>query len=584
MIKKISISSFILIFSTLSIFSQESISKDVKVVSNYAPVVSEATKISLLPQLDDTISTKPTFEYKIASKRMDAEFVTQPISPASMTKEKTYYAPKSLAKVGIGNYTLGFGEIYYNILQSDKYAAAISFDHLSSAGHLKLSNDSLVSAPLNLTNGAINARRFYKGKTLGFDLNFNRIGTTYYGLQTLRADKLYYLDSKNSTTTSGSELQDITSQRHSTVDATISLVKSEDEEKNDSYSSLFRFSNYSNKSGVSENTLHLEGDYKHFVENFYIAATGSLEYNGLTSPATTSTLYNYTSSDRTTFTLQPVLGFRFSRTEVELGLRLTTISGDSIDKNTYIGPHLIGSINLAEGIITTYGGVKTRVNTNNYREIANENNFIAPDLYIQPSSYGITLLGGVKGNFSSKTSFLAQVDYSSFTNEHFYVNKFYRTTDPTNTTITQEYDYSNRFGTVYDDGTLLSVYGEFIVKPNELLYFMINGRYNSWKLDSQLKAWHKPETELGFKTIVKPWEGWKISADVTAIGKRYAYDPKEIKELKSIVDLSLAAEYQYNQRWMFFGGAYNLLGNKYYKWNEYPTHSVNVRLGVGLTF
>ncbi len=577
----------IIVFSTyLTLFSQEAINKDVKVVSNYAPVVSEATKISILPQIDDTTSQKPTFEYKITSKKLDSEFVTQPISPATLSKEKVFYAPTSFAKLGIGTYSTAFAELYYNILKSEKYAVGLSFDHLSSIGHVSLSNDSLVSAPLHLTNGALNVRRFYKGKTISFDLNFNRTGMDFYGLQTLSSTKNYYLNSKSNITTPGSQLVDNDTQRHSVIDATLGFSKPGGDEKDDSYNGNFRFAGYSNKTGVSEKTFFLNGGLKHFVENFYLEGLASLESNNVSMPTTTSSLYSYKSTSKTTIIMAPRIGFIFSHADIQVGLNLFSQFGDSVSQGFYVGPHLLGKVNLAEGIITAYGGASSKLSTNNYRAVAYENNFIAPDLNVKSCFNGITLFGGVKGNFSSKTSFLAQVDYSSFTDEHFFVNQMYRTTDPTNKLITQAFDYSNRFNVVYDDGKLLSVYGELLVKPSETLDFILSGRYNSWSLSTQAKAWNKPETEIMFKSIFKPWEGWKIQADIASIGERYVYDPtlQLEKSLSSIIDLNLSGEYQYNQRWLIFGGVYNILASKYYKWNEYPVHGFNVRAGVGFTF
>lgn len=570
----------------IATYGQESINKDVKVVSEYTPVVSEASKISLSPQIDDTTSQKPVFEYKVSSKKLEAEFVTQPISPASISKEKTFYAPTSLAKIGVGTYSTAFGELYYNILKSDKYAVALSFDHLSSIGNLQLSNDSLVKAPLHITNGALNVRRFFKRNTLSFDLNFNRTGIEYYGLQNLNSSTDYYLNHTSNLTTSGVLLEGDKIQRHSVVDATIGYAKTGGDEKDDSYNGSFRFSNYGNKIGVTENTILLDAKYKHFVESFYIEGLGNIESNVVSTPSNNNTLYYFLPANRTTVAIMPRIGFIFSHADIQVGLNIISQVGDNLDKGAYIGPHLLAKANLAEGIISVFGGISSKLNTNSYRSIAYENKYIAPDLNVKSSFTGINLFGGVKGNFSSKTSFLAQVDYSSFTNEHFFVNKMYRTTDPTNTALVQKYDYSNKFDVVYDDGKLLTVSGEFIVKPNELFDIVLSGKYYSWDLSTQLKAWHKPEMELGIKSVLKPAEGWKIQAQLLSIGKRYAYDATTLgpKELKSIWDLSINAEYNYNQQWMFFGGVYNLLANKYYQWNEYPTHGVNIRVGIGYTF
>ncbi len=567
-------------------YAQESINKDVKVVSQYTPAVAEATKISVSPQIDDTTSAKPTFEYKINAKRYESEFVTQPISAATMAKERIFYPEKTLIKFGAGTYSTIFGELYYNIYQSDKYAVGLNFDHLSSFGTLKLSNDTLVDAPHSNTNLGFSARRFIKNKTIGFDIKYNRTGVEYYGLENINPASYYYLNSGSSDSTSGASLAEGSSQYHSNFEAAINLQSFAGQEKDDSYTGGFTFSNYGNKYSVGETSIFLDGSYRHNQESMYLLGLATIDVNMLNTSTSTYPQYNYVSGNRATVTLMPRVGFIFSHMDIQVGLNIYNQTGDLDEKGFKIGPHLLANLNLAEDIITAYGGLSSKLNVNKYKDVAYENYYVAPDLSVKSSFYGLRMFGGLKGNFSSKTSFLVEASYSSFTDEHFFVNKLYRTTDPTNTTMTQLFDYSNRFDVVYDDGKLLNLIGEFVVKPTDNLDFILFGSYNQYNLSYQPQAWHKPQLEFGLKSTIRPLEGLIINANVTSIGKRYAFDPTTLDEktLKQALDISINGEYHYNQRWMFFGGIYNLIASDYYKWNEYPTHGINVRAGLGIKF
>ncbi|MEA1897098.1 MAG: hypothetical protein U9N53_05480, partial [Bacteroidota bacterium] len=48
--------------------AQETIKKEVRVIKPYEPILSEASKINLLPELNDTVKLSPEYQYSISPK------------------------------------------------------------------------------------------------------------------------------------------------------------------------------------------------------------------------------------------------------------------------------------------------------------------------------------------------------------------------------------------------------------------------------------------------------------------------------------------------------------------------------------
>lgn len=73
--------------STAITFAQKqdtTINKQVEVVKAYRPSVSDAYKISPMPEIDDTTHFRPQFDYHIDSEPVTTGFKTVPVSAATI--------------------------------------------------------------------------------------------------------------------------------------------------------------------------------------------------------------------------------------------------------------------------------------------------------------------------------------------------------------------------------------------------------------------------------------------------------------------------------------------------------------------
>jgi len=65
-------------------FSQTPIKKEVEVVKPYEPTVSDANKINVLPQIKDSVTIRPAFNYSIVPMMVNTEYNVPAINAARM--------------------------------------------------------------------------------------------------------------------------------------------------------------------------------------------------------------------------------------------------------------------------------------------------------------------------------------------------------------------------------------------------------------------------------------------------------------------------------------------------------------------
>ncbi len=570
---------FFMVFS-VSLLAQERdpINKDVKVVKAYSPSLSDAFKVNRMPVLNDSISLRPNFKYGILSKAMITGYDLEPITPAKLAKEREKNLKTSYLKAGIGNYNSLFADLNYNILRSESFVLGLNIGHWTSLGKLTLENDEKADAPFHDTWGDIAFNYLFDDKTLYTAINFRHNIYHYYGYNNMDPDADYTVPGYATPIPQNLLLAD-EKQRLAGVDFRLGFKNNEVREDMIIYDVSLGYESFGNLTGVSQNGFDIGGSAYFPNGTVSFAVDMDIRYNNTSVPDTIGPLYYFQERKNTLIGFSPKIVFNFDRAKINVGLLLYG-EIDSFDDQFQIAPVLTGELTIAEGVVSIEGGLKGNYNQNDYRTVQYENAFVSPDQNIKTSFYGLDLFANIKGNFSKSTSFSADVSYSMFMNEHFYVNKFYL--QDGNTTL----NYTNLFVPVYDDGTLLTVSGEFLFHPGEKFKLLAKGTYYGWNTDSLARAWHKPEMELILNSSFSPVKDLWVDAGINVLGKRYAFDPTawEEKKLDAVFDLNIGAEYLYNSTWSFFARVNNLAASKYYKWNGYPMQGVNIYVGIGISF
>ncbi len=574
---------FILITWSFNSVKAQELNKDVKVVREYNPIISDAFKINKLP-VDEVDSTtfNPSFSYDILSKAMASGLAIEPITAARLKPERKTVLDKSYIKGGLGNYATLFGDLNYNVLRSEEYALGLNVGHLTSSGEIELEDETKSEAPIHDTWASVYFRRFWDDYTLSLDAEFDHNIYNYYGFQSIDETASYsYYDLYNdiTSTTLGSNLMADRKQRLSSFGLNVGFGNKVVDQDDVSFKANLKWNTFSNITGVGENGIGLKGKARVYFNDMFLDIAGGFDYYGTTVPDSDSPLYNFLDRNMTVLNISPALGFVFEGIDFKVGLDTYSLLGGE-DDGFNIAPHVDANLVIADGIVSAFAGVQGDYDINNYQKIQKENRFIAPDVNVSNSFNGLHFFGGLKGNFSSQTSFVARVDYSIFENEHFYINRSY------NAVASSMENQTNLFDVVFDDGSLLTLSGELKYEPSQHMNILLKGKYNGYNLDNLKEAWHKPEVEIGLTANYEPIEDLWVNLGVYSLGKRFALDVEsgEAKQLKSVIDINLGAEYLISSKWTAFAQLNNAIVSKYYQWNGYPMQGLNLMVGVGYSF
>ncbi|WP_430809991.1 MULTISPECIES: hypothetical protein [unclassified Carboxylicivirga] len=576
---------FVLLFlgNCLVTMAQEEISQDVKVVKEYTPTVSDAYKISYMPQLGDSGTVKPRFNYHILSTSVATDYQPSPIEAAKIKTARKEYLHKTYLKGGVGNYSTLEAELGYNILANEEYVLGLQVGHISSLGNITLEDDNTVDAPYHNTSAGLDFKHFFDDKTLLVNMDFDRRAYQYYGYQTLSPEGAYVLP--NGELVGGMHYMPEEDQRLSLFKATVGLYNNEADVRKTRYNANAGIESFGTLTGVNQFGVLLNGQVHKPIDNIGLRLDAGIEAYKTNVPDSLGPRYTFDDRSQLLVRVQPSLTFNFDRAKLRVGMLLAGVI-DTQDDKFYVTPDVLGELTVVEGIATVYAGMNGRVSINDYASMMYENNFAAADVNVKSSVYGLNFVGGVKGNFSAATSFSAGLEYGLFNDEHFWVNRSFSTREEA-PGLNAAQDYGNIFDVVYDDGSLLKVHGELLYRPKESMNFALSGAYYGWHLDEQLEAWHKPEVELALEGNFKVMENLHALAGIHYMGERWAYDVTRddlSKKLKGVVDVNVEAEYFFSKQWSFWVAVNNLMAAKYYQWNGYPMQGFNARAGIIFSF
>ncbi|MBI9062513.1 MAG: TonB-dependent receptor [Marinilabiliaceae bacterium] len=562
--------------------AQEKISQDVKVVRAYTPTVSDAYKVNYMPVLDDTTTSYLAFNYRILSKSVVTDYKPQPITAARLKDKRSMHLQSSYLKAGIGNYGSVVGELGYNVLQSEPFLLGLNIGHNSSFGELKLEDESVVDAPFHDTWADVDFKHFFDDKTFSAGLSFQHNVYSYYGYQTLNEESQYTI-SDYVNPIAGTDMMIDDRQRLSMVDLRLAFRNNISDELKTSYDFGFGFNSFGNVTGVKQNGFEITGFVLHPVNDLKFGLDLKIASFKTSVPDSIGPMFYFDDRGSTLISANPAVHFDFDKATLKVGMLIGGLI-DTEGDEFYVAPDVRGELNVVEGIVSLYGGVNGKIKMNDYQTVSYENPFVSPDANVKTAFHGINLLAGIEGNFSSKTSFSAGIEYSFFSDEHFYVNRDYEANE---VSVNPVYHQSNLFKPDYDDGQLLKVKGEMLFRPKKSAEILIHGAYYGWSLDELNEAWHKPEFEFGVQGQYFMFANLRLDAGISYLGERFAYDQMldgQVKKLDGVVDLNLGGEFYFNKKWTFWANLNNIAASKYYKWNGYPMQGLNVRAGMIFSF
>ena len=566
MYTKIYISIIAVLFTFVGTFAQQTtkrsskrdtLKSDVIVVRAYDPTVSDANKIDITPNIQDSTKVDVKFNYYVDAEKADAEFEVMPIKAAKILPEPLKKLYHSNLSAGFGNYYTPYVEYSYSSLRSKKNSYSVHLKHLSSAGKLKLEDyDEKVFAGYSNNLAEINTKHFVsRNSTVTTGAFFNRDVYHNYG---------FLVDSLPENTDSLPD-KDEYKQRYWSAGANIRYMSNNVDSNHFNFNTGIAYNYLENLQNANQHTIEFDGNFNKFHKKEMLGAdifVGTYLFDQDTN-----------NNMRVNIGIKPFIKVGNKKWLIKAGLDVISDVYDE-DVNYHFYPNVFFKYNIVETFLTPYIGIFGRNDVNHYSKIIKENPYITNNLAVQNTNNLFIGKAGFKGKLSKSLSYNLGIDYSIIDGMYFFVN---------DTAV----KYDNTFTVEYDNVELTTYTAEVYWAKTEKLNFVLKGEYFQYKMDSLLKPWHKPEYEITLSTRYNLRDKFLVNFDVFAISQRYAknmYNAETPIKLDGTVDINLGIEYRYNKLISAFVKLNNIAAVKYYKFNQYPTQRFNAMVGLSYSF
>jgi hypothetical protein len=525
------------------VFAQETIDKEVVVVKPYKPVLSDAHKINLLPEINDTASIKPTFVYKITPKQYETEYEVKRIKAATLGAESLEKLYKSYLSLGVGNYFVPDIELNINSLRSRDKWFGIYLKHNSINGKIKLENGDKVNPGFNENIALVEGKKIFKKSILSGYVSPQYYGVHFYGYNPV-LDTIMPKDSIK--------------QHYLYADAGIRMQSAHKDSLHLNYDLGINYGYARDRFDYDEHAFRFTGDFNKQFRNQVVGLKTGFSYY--------FTPEIFDSVNNTVINIQPWFSRSSPEFTYKVGANLVAdVYGSDINYHVY--PIAFLQISLLNKIMIPYFGIEGRLEENNFSKISRENMYIMPGLSVKNTNHKIIGYIGLKGNYYSRLSYNLGFNYTISDNMYFFIN------DTAGIA-------GNKFIIEYDDAERVNFLGEMIFRPLDKLSFTLKGNYYHYNLDSLEHAWHKPVGDVSLFAEYNLKNKILLEGSVIYIGPRYARSVQGTAvKLNGYTDLSLGLEYRYSKVLSAFIRVNNILGMNQEPWLYYPGMRLNALFG-----
>ena len=582
----------------------------VVVTSRYKPVVEETQKINVAPTITDTVSTlSKSFTYDISTRRLTSLYEPSRIKAARIIGEPATKLYNNYLKLGFGNYLSPLAEVYFNSLRNPDKTYGIRATHRSSWGTIgwpdkeEPSPDYYGQAPFSLTDitafGKLITKSHHQlSADLGYQNDFNR----YYGFSD---STLFHVMGLIRDSIERSSYRAV----YNTVSANIGLKTLNTDVRALGYEANVNVTDLFASYDQNEFNINFDGNmhygftiaqkhkaiaYLHLTYNGYINNYDPTELPfGVDSsllvalpdpdqPTAISTLRSH--SYLGLYKANPYIDFIFSGFQIHAGavVMLDGYNHPGSGK-VHVYPDATVSKSFFNELLNATLEAKGNMDANSWNYIRTINPYIAPNSTVRATSH-FDLAAKVRLNLSKKIDINLYGIYSNLN-------------DDLSFRLDDRYHLNNVFTPVYDSLTRIKLGGSFVFLNDEMLRLEAKGNYYIYRNKRtqlvgcewrQLPLYYRPDFDAGICATVNYHDKIIGRLEFQLLGRTYAtapaFDGSESKVyLPMRYGLNLEVEYRHNKALSFFLKADNLLFQRYYYWQNYPSYRALFLLGLTYT-
>ncbi|HAL82690.1 MAG TPA: hypothetical protein DCO83_10995 [Mucilaginibacter sp.] len=529
--------------------SGNSLSEEIVVTTAYKPVLADAVKIRINPDLEDKTPFKAPLTYFPIDKRLELNTGIKPLSAMKRPAERDSDLTNNYLKAGLGNLKTTYGELYINNGRDQALQVGGYVKHFAQQGAIHDQNSNKEQAGIfGKSIGGVNS--------LSGRIDYNYSGNSFYGYDPL------YLPPSN--------LQ-AGKQHFSTIGAEGELTKNFEDVPNDfTYGLKLKGYMFNDAYQAKESNLVLSGFLNETIHQFYAGLSGSLDLS-----TQQDSLYNYNNS---LIRLNPYIKFQGESYKIDAGINVVDQFGYT--SSIHIFPAAKLELQVIPKYVRLFVEAKGDVNKSSLLDFYTTNPFLGQNINIKNSVDQLDLAAGLKGTIAAGISFKATIFRDNVKDMPLFVSNF---------NAAPGY---NRFQIIYDGGTskVSGITGELDYKATEDVDIFGRIEYKSYQMATVAQAWNLPKYKITAGTILHVSD--KVSIKGTLLIRSPVPDPHLITfgstttttTISSFVDLSGGVEYKATKRVGIFVNVNNILNGTNQTWLYYPDYGFNIFGGVSFAF
>lgn len=553
MIKRIG-TAVLLILTAATSWAQnkDTLNTQMEVRRDYEPVISEAAKIDITPNLDDTVKLRPEVKYDLKQFIINNNFGLKPIKAVGVNVVKNKYLNPFYLKAGLGFPFQSVLDFSYSHLINHDAVFTGYVNHYGEYG--KRQNDMKFDAPVFMNNDHVGVgfAKNWARKSLITNIEYGYDNYTRYGFfspdglipadfGTSRKDLSQYYNSVHFNAGFGDNFKDI-SRLNYMVGADVFYYGD-------------KFGDGSTDMAVSLALARLFG--KRHTVTLNAQFDKSLGFGDLNR------------NDKTILTIKPSYAVNWQGFGIQIGIDNYYVISE---KRNYFFPTLNLKKTIFKGAMEAYLDVDSEIYSSDYRA----NPYLAPSI-VMPISVDYKQFIGIKGSIKECFEYNVFAGYTFNFNKGFYANLY------------DSKFMGNAFDVIVGDAGLFSVGAELKYKIIRDLHVYTNLLWNGFNTTNSIPAYvdtPKFIAELGTGYRFNNRISVGIAAKVLGQTTFYNKMPLEIttNTIGVRIDLSVKAEYEFTKKISGFGELNNIANAKLYQYNRFKLMGINGVLGVKYRF
>jgi len=528
-----------------------SLSEEIIVTTAYKPVLADAVKIRLNPDLSDKTPFKAPLTYVTLDKRLERNTDIHQLDPMKMPPEVDSIPSNNYVRLGVGNLKTTYGEAYVGNGKDEALQLGAFAKHLAQSGSINKQNE------IRDEVGG-----FVKGitgdNTFSARVDYKRRGTYFYGFDDANPPGAFTPQQQHFNTLSGEA----------------EITKNFKDVPNElTYAVKVGGYTWNNAFQAKENNLVLSGFLNETIKQFYAGLNASLDLG-----TQKDSLYSYSNS---IVRLNPYLKFQGDFYKIDAGLNFVREFGFST--RVFIFPAAKLELQVIPKYVRIFAEVRGDVNKSSLREFSDENPFIDQNIAIINSVDKLDISLGLKGTLAPGLGFKATIFRNSIKNLPMFGN----------TTFTGA---NNKFSVIYDGGNskVSGFNGELDFRASDSFDLFGRVEFKDYKLATEAEPWNLPKFKLTTGATVHITKQLSVNGTLyyrgSAYDRIYSVSPTNgppvptVVTIKGFADLNGGVEYKINDRFSVFGQVNNILNTTNQVWLYYPNYGFNIFGGVGFHF